>query len=87
MANKTIISICLGSSCFSRGNNTNLKIIQDFLAEKNLEDQVEIVGKLCTGNCSKGPNLTIGTTEYSGVDAPEILKILEHHLSDKRGLK
>ncbi len=85
MAEKTIISICLGSSCFSRGNNTNLKIIQDFLVERGLEKQVEIVGNLCTGNCSKGPNLTIGEKTYSGVDAPETLRILEHHFPIKRG--
>ena len=28
----TNITICMGSSCFSRGNNRNIEVIQDYLA-------------------------------------------------------
>ena len=31
-----IITVCMGSSCFSRGNSSNAELIQLFIKENNL---------------------------------------------------
>ena len=36
----TEIVICMGSSCFARGNEVNLRIIEDFLRENGLEAEM-----------------------------------------------
>ena len=36
------IKICMGSSCFARGNNENLEIIETFIKENNLEAKMYI---------------------------------------------
>ena len=34
---KRKIVICMGSSCFARGNEENLRVIEDFLKSNNLQ--------------------------------------------------
>ncbi len=77
------IKVCMGSSCFARGNAKNLKLIQKFLEENNLDAQVELTGLRCCDNCSKGPNISINDTEYNNIDQGSLLDILEKHFSTK----
>ncbi|MDP4290683.1 MAG: (2Fe-2S) ferredoxin domain-containing protein [Bacteroidota bacterium] len=68
--------ICLGSSCFSRGNSKNLRIIQDYLKKNNLETKVDFKGNLCSEHCNLGPILQIGDRIYKHVDESNIISIL-----------
>lgn len=43
------ITICLGSSCFSRGNKSVLEIVKTFLKEHNLESEVFFMA-ICVGD-------------------------------------
>ena len=76
----TVITICMGSSCFSRGNNLNVDIIERFILEHKLDAQVEIRGCLCSEHCKTGPNIMIGDTLISGVQPSMVNDLLEHHL-------
>lgn len=77
MAEKTNISICLGSSCFAHGNNINLKFIQDYLKENNLNADVDFKGQFCSGLCGEGPIVTINDEVYKGVDKIKLAEILD----------
>lgn len=79
MKNKTVITICLGSSCYRRGNQTILEVIKNYLSENDLSKQVEFKGQLCTDKCTEGPNLSIDDIKYSGLDIHSIVKILNNH--------
>ncbi len=72
------IDICMGSSCFSRGNNQNIEVIQDFLQSRNLPPRVELTGHLCQGHCKEGPNLIINEKMYHEVDPIVIIGLLNH---------
>ncbi len=61
------IELCMGSSCFARGNNNVLSILEEYIAENGLEDRIELGGHLCLGRCSTGPHIMIGGKEYSGI--------------------
>ena len=39
----TKISICMGSSCFARGNAINLKTIEEYIAKNNLEAEIDVI--------------------------------------------
>ncbi len=78
---KVVITICLGSSCYRRGNQTILEVIKNYLAEHALGDVVEFKGQLCTGKCTEGPNLSIDDTNYSGLDINSIGKVLDKHFN------
>ena len=78
------IKICMGSSCFARGNSKNLQIIQQFLEKNGLEAEVELSGLRCCDNCSKGPNINIDGTEYNNIDSGTLPDILEKHFNLSR---
>jgi NADH:ubiquinone oxidoreductase subunit E len=70
------INICLGSSCFARGNQKNLEIIKNLIAENNLTDKVKLSGTLCEGSCGSGPCMTIDSQKFENVNPPQIKDIL-----------
>ena len=72
------IAICMGSSCFSRGNSRNIEVIQDFLKTQSLPPSVELKGHLCEGQCKSGPNVTINNKMYHEVDSIVIIALLNH---------
>lgn len=74
--NNTSIVICQGSSCFSRGNNKNLKIIQDYLAHHKLKANISFKGQLCSSRCQKGPVIIVNDVVYEQVDEPKVQKLL-----------
>jgi NADH:ubiquinone oxidoreductase subunit E len=74
------IVICMGSSCFSRGNNANLQVVREYIAEKGLDCDVKISGSRCEGKCMNGPNIIINGTLFQDVDAGSIIDILNHEL-------
>ena len=74
---KKEIKICLGSSCFSRGNKTTLQVVQKYLEDHHLERDVILKGNHCFDHCSNGPVLMIGDTLYELVSGENALEILE----------
>ena len=80
------INICMGSSCFARGNEQNLAIIEQYLNEHNLVDDVDVeLGcSICKEQCSKGPNIVFNGKLYNNVDASLILKLLKENLSNEQ---
>jgi len=73
---KPEITICMGSSCFARGNAQNLAFIEEYLKENNLEANIELAGSRCDGNCALGPNIIVNGIIYNEVDEEKIKKIL-----------
>jgi NADH:ubiquinone oxidoreductase subunit E len=76
------IVICLGSSCFARGNRTILKIVQRYINSHGLTDKVFFKGDHCFGECSSGPNLKIGGKIYTQISEENIHHILTEALHD-----
>ena len=81
MSTETDITICLGSSCFSRGNRHTLELIKSYLKEHGLEDKVFFRGDLCDGLCEQGPILKIDGKVYKHVTSENIYEILNRYFS------
>jgi len=80
MEERTEIVICLGSSCFSRGNRKCLPVIDKYLKDNNLEEKYFFRGSRCFNICEKGPILKIGDTIFEGVKPGEVAGILKRTL-------
>lgn len=67
---KPKIVICIGSSCFSRGNTKNVEIAEKYLEENGYKDEVDVdlSGSLCQGHCAEGPIVVINDRIYTKVD-------------------
>lgn len=57
MSEKKTILLCMGSSCFMRGNSKNLPKIQQFLKDHKLTESILLKGCRCGNCCGQGPNL------------------------------
>ena len=73
----TKIEICMGSSCFHRGNKRNLDLVQKFIQEKGLDGRVVVSGRLCQARCASGPVVKIGDKIHTHVDENALLGLLE----------
>lgn len=76
------ITICMGSSCFARGNGEHLEIIEDYLARGGLQAEVELSGFRCRNECSEGPTLEINGKVYRKVDQGMLMDLLDYHFAD-----
>lgn len=76
---KPKITICMGSSCFARGNERNLAVCEEFLTARGLREDVdlELAGSLCTGNCANGPVVIIDGKVHTRVDRELMRELLE----------
>lgn len=77
---KLKIKICMGSSCFQRGNGKNLEVIQDYLKECGCSAEIELVGSRCEEMCRKGPNLEINGRLFQGVTVDVLPGLLDEQL-------
>jgi NADH:ubiquinone oxidoreductase subunit E len=57
--NTADVVVCLGSSCFARGNAQNLAAVEDYLLHHGMQNSVRVTGCLCQDECKRGPNLIV----------------------------
>ena len=72
----------MGSSCFSRGNAQSLDRVESYLRKHNITDKVELKGRLCTGNCAKGPCISFNEKLYSEVHPNAVEDLLKFHIDE-----
>jgi NADH:ubiquinone oxidoreductase subunit E len=71
------IVVCLGSSCFARGNSENLAIINQYVQSHALNASVHLTGKLCQDQCKQGPNVTIDGELHHSVTTAVLRDLLQ----------
>jgi len=74
---KKEVVICLGSSCFARGNKQLVKIVNDYLRDKNLLNDVRFHGERCFGQCAVGPSLKLDGILKEKLDEDSVIAILD----------
>jgi NADH:ubiquinone oxidoreductase subunit E len=82
---KPRIKICMGSSCFRRGNRKNLEYIEKYLEENDCIAAVELVGSRCEELCRKGPNLQINGRMFHEVNQEMLSELLERYIRGDSG--
>jgi NADH:ubiquinone oxidoreductase subunit E len=84
---KVKMIICIGSSCFARGNAENVKIVEDFMTLHGLSDEldIELSGGLCTNNCPDGPVVIVNDKIYKHVNRDVMQEIMESYFPVENG--
>jgi biotin synthase len=77
------VAICMGSSCFSRGNRLAVGALKDFIQRNKLSDRVELEGHLCEGQCKEGPNVKIGAEPCRRLQPEEVITRLRREFKLK----
>jgi NADH:ubiquinone oxidoreductase subunit E len=84
MSDNLEITICLGSSCFARGNGENLRVLQEYIKRTGLNANVTMRGVLCHDKCTAGPNIIINGVQYKDVKPGTAVALLEHAMTEKQ---
>jgi NADH:ubiquinone oxidoreductase subunit E len=79
---KKEVVICLGSSCFARGNKQLVKIVNDYLRDRNLLNEVRFHGERCFGHCALGPSLKLDEKLMEKLDEESIVQLLDNYFND-----
>jgi hypothetical protein len=74
------IAICMGSSCYARGNKRHLRIVKKYIEYHGLCGKVVLKGHLCEGLCQDGPNITLDDQVFN-INDPDFLEyVLDQYL-------
>jgi NADH:ubiquinone oxidoreductase subunit E len=65
------ITICVGSSCYMRGTDDLAAALERLIEREALQDQVELIGSFCMGECSPGVSVRIGDRQYREICCEE----------------
>ena len=76
MTHMVEIALCMGSSCFTRGNNRLLETVEKAIKENAWENNVILSGIRCENRCGQGPNVIIDGKLFHGIDAGTLLDLL-----------
>jgi len=82
-SNKKEVVICLGSSCFARGNKHLVRIIDNYFRDKNLLNEVHFHGERCFGQCAVGPSLKLNEKLIDSLDEESVIALLDSLFSSK----
>lgn len=59
------VTICIGSACHLKGSRDIIQKMQELVKEHGVQDQVDLNGAFCSGNCVNGVCVTVDGTLYS----------------------
>lgn len=74
---KIKFNICLGSSCFARGNKELVKELNDYFKQYHLLELIDFKGTRCFGECKDGPYCKIDDKLVSFHSVNEIIAFLK----------
>jgi NADH:ubiquinone oxidoreductase subunit E len=74
--NSDDVVVCLGSSCFARGNSQNLAVVEEYLLNHGKQNSVRVTGCLCQDECKRGPNLIVRGAHLHEMSPARIREIL-----------
>lgn len=77
---KLNITVCMGSSCFARGNQENLAFLEEYIKEHGIDANIELEGMRCENKCALGPNIHVNGQEYNNVDIDKLKEIIEQNI-------
>lgn len=77
------ISICLGSSCFARGNQSIVHQIKEFLWKNKLNDRVFFKGAHCFNACKNGPTIKINDEFIYDITAENVIPLITKAMEEQ----
>lgn len=74
------IELCLGSSCYCRGNGNIRAGLPDLIARQGWHESVDVKGCLCRESCAKGPMVFLNGSANVVHNITELEKLIETEL-------
>ncbi len=72
-----VITICVGSACHLKGSQQVIETLQRLVAERKLEEKVELKAGFCLGKCAEGVTIKADDELICNVTAANITDIFD----------
>ena len=78
-----IVQICVGSSCYLKGSQDIVELLQDALERYNIEDEVVLSGSFCIGKCNRvGVTVQVNDDVHVGITTENFREFFQKHILD-----
>lgn len=78
-----IIQICVGSSCHIKGSSEIVALLQNAVAEHQLDDEITLAGSFCTGNCNRvGVTVQVDDDVHTGITKENFKEFFKENVLD-----
>ncbi|MDO6354682.1 NAD(P)H-dependent oxidoreductase subunit E [Caloramator sp. CAR-1] len=77
------VYICVGSSCHLKGSYQIMKIFQEIIKEKNLEEKVELKASFCLGNCINGVSIKVNDEIFGDLKSENAREKFDEYILKK----
>ncbi len=62
------VQVCVGSSCHLKGAPEIVELLQKYIADNHMEDEIVLTGSFCTGKCNRvGVTVSVNDEIYTGI--------------------
>ena len=79
-----IIQVCIGSSCFIRGSQDLVAMLQAAIEEYSLSDDITLSGSFCIGRCNReGVTIQVDDEIITGVTRDSFKDFFKEHVLKK----
>lgn len=79
-----VIEICVGSSCYLKGSQEIIELMQKAIADNGLEADVTLAGSFCTGKCNRvGVTVTVDDEIFTGITKENFKEFFEKNILSK----
>lgn len=77
------INVCIGSACHLKGAYNVISNLQRIIAEKSLEEKIEIKAAFCLGECTKAVSVKIDDGLIVSVKEDEVDEFFDRYLAGR----
>lgn len=77
------VTVCIGSSCHLKGSRQVVESLRRLIDENNLNDEVEIAGTFCLGQCQRGVCVTIDDELVYSVSPETVEEFFQTEIQEK----
>ena len=78
-----VVQICVGSSCHIKGSQEIVTLMQNAVAEHQLDGDVVLVGSFCIGKCNReGVTVQINDDVHVGVTPQNFKEFFQKNILD-----
>ena len=76
------IEICIGSSCYVKGSDSIVMLINDIIKTHHWEEKTEIKGSFCMGTCAQGIGVKVNGKQLHITEMETAEKWLTSEISE-----
>ena len=76
------VEVCVGSSCHLKGAPEIAELLQKYIADNRLEDEIVLSGSFCAGKCNReGVTVTVEDDIYTGITPQNFAEFFEDKIA------